>query len=919
MSAAGKPTNAMASTLAMFARQQGGAGWAPFEFQQRVWAAQAAGRSGLVHSATGSGKTLAVWMPALEREAARRGLEGNARTAGCRVLWITPMRALAGDTLKALAWSAAEMGLAEGWAIEARTGDTPASLRKRQRERLPATLVTTPESLAVLLSYPGGAASFAGVELIVVDEWHELLGTKRGVQTELLLAELRAVAPAAMTWGLSATLGNVDEALRVLLGSGPTATRAELVRGLAGKAYQLDTLVPADVERFPWAGHLGLRLLPAVLERIESARSTLLFTNTRGQAEIWFQSILRARPAWMDVGDAGEGQVAIHHGSLDRELRAEVERRVKEGSLRCVVCTSSLDLGVDFPPVDQVIQIGSPKGVGRLLQRAGRSGHRPGMPSRVVCVPAHGLELVEFAAMRDVLEGRGGGGSVEARAPLRLAFDVLSQHLLTLAAGAGAVGIDEREVLARVRTTHAFAELTDEQWGWVVRFARQGGSALGAYERFARLVAVPAAEGAADGASGRLAVASELVAREHRLGIGTIVSEPGVAVRWMSGGGGGGGSLGTVEESFIARLSPGDRFALGGRRLELVRVREMTAFVRAAPPPRRGGAGTLTSPSWNGGRMPLSSELSRRVRDRLAEAEGGEFRGSEMQAVAPILRLQAAWSRLPTHGRLLIEQCRTREGWHAFVFAMAGRLAHEGLAALLAFRFAREQPRTFSIACGDYGLELLCAAPPAFAPDEQAWRRALAPEGLADDLIRCVNASQLARRQFREVARVAGLLVPGYPGQRRGGGGGGRQRQASSELFFDVFTEFDPENLLLEQCRREVLERQLEVRRLHDTLTAIQAAPIEVISTERLTPFSFPLWADRLREQLTSERWSDRVARMLAALEADARGGPSAAEEPDSLTRPAAPAVPGAPIEQAGNPASPRRGGRPGRWRRPRL
>lgn len=827
-------------------------GWTPFAFQRECWAAQAAGLSGLVHAATGTGKTLAVWMGALEGSSPIGQMaNGPSEGKGLKVLWITPMRALAGDTLKSLRDAAQGAGV--DWDIQARTGDTSSSAKARLRTALPDALITTPESLSVMLSYPETQERLASLRLIVCDEWHELLGTKRGVQTELCLARLRRLAPGVRTWGLSATLGNVEHALDVLVGGGTGVPpgplqegesrggragqtrlthqgRALLVRGDQSKTYEVETLLPDTIDRFPWSGHIGLRLLKPVIERIESARSTLLFCNTRGQAEIWYQALITQRPDWLDA----EGAIAIHHGSLDRGLRGEVEERIKAGSLRCVVCTSSLDLGVDYPPVDQVIQIGSAKGVGRFMQRAGRSGHQPGRPSRLLCVPTNAWELVEFAAARRAIAG----GRIEARSGLRLSLDVLCQHLLTLGVGGG---FRADEALAEARTTHAFADLTDEQFGWALDFAVRGGGALKAYTRFARLREE----------NGLFVATGPPVVRLHRLTIGTITSDAAMNVRFS-----GGRSLGTIEEGFVSKLRPGSRFVFAGRALELVKVHQMTAFVRPAKGRARGPI-----VSYPDGRMPLSHELAREVRRVLAMDPAQREAIPEMARAGPVLRIQQEWSALPRPGELLIERCRTREGWHTFVYPLEGRLVHEGLATLLAFRLARDQPRTFSISASDLGLELLCTT--ALDLDEVAWRAALSADRLAEDLLECLNASELAKRQFREVARIAGLLTPALPGQGRSS----KQTQASSELFFDVFSEFDPGNLLLHQAKREVLERQLQLDRLRITLENLRACAIRLVDLPALSPMAFPLWADRLRAELTTEQWEDRVKAMLAKLE----------------------------------------------------
>lgn len=482
-------------------------GWTPFAFQRQAWSAYREGRSGLIHAPTGLGKTLAAWLGPVA-EALDSAPSGD-NPEPIRVIWITPLRALANDTVESLRLPVRELGL--NWTVESRTGDTSTSVRTRQRKRLPTALVTTPESVTLLTTYPETSAQLWGVRAVIVDEWHELLSTKRGVQTELALAYLRSRAPELRTWGLSATLANIESAASALIGVGPSNAPA-IIRGLDTKPIEIECIVPDRVERFPWSGHLGLTLLDRVIDRIERAPTTLLFTNTRSQSELWFRAIQRRRPDWI-------GRLAIHHGSIDRGVRERVEGLLRgdggQSVLKCVVCTSSLDLGVDFSPVDQVIQIGSPKGVARLIQRAGRSGHRPGAVSRIVGVPTHALELIEFAAVRDAI----GSQALESREPLERPLDVLAQHIVT-ASLAG--GFHEPSLRAEVRTTHAYRDLTDEEWGWCMEFAHRGGPALGAYPQFARI-------GPQEGA---WRIASRAHASRHRMGIGTIVGDDAVAVAY---------------------------------------------------------------------------------------------------------------------------------------------------------------------------------------------------------------------------------------------------------------------------------------------------------------------------------------------------------------------------------------------------
>ena len=817
-------------------------GWQPFPFQREAWAAYLRGESGLIHAATGTGKTLAAWLgPVAEWLAENNTQQAETPKSkiqnpkSLRVVWLTPLRALAADTLEALRLPLAELGVP--WTLETRTGDTAAATRARQRKHLPNALITTPESLTLLLARDDAPELFRDLRAVIVDEWHELLASKRGVQTELALAHLRTFAPGLRTWGLSATLGNLDLALTALTGvhhnqgPSPQPPAPSLIQGEVPKTLIIDALIPTEIERFPWAGHLGLRMLPQVVAAIEEGRSALVFTNTRAQTEIWYQAILDARPDWA-------GEIALHHGSLGRDVRDWVERALKEGTVRCVVCTSSLDLGVDFAPVDRVLQIGSPKGVARLLQRAGRSGHSPGRPSRVTCVPTNAFELIEVAAVRRAVAA----GHIEARPPLQNPLDVLVQHLVTCALGGGFVA---DALLAEVRTTYAYRDLTDDEWQWAIDFVTSGGAALGNYPEYRRVVV----------REDRYVVEDKQIARRHRQSIGTIVSEAALSVQFLRGG-----RLGSVEESFVSRLKAGDRFVFAGRTLEFVRLRDMTVWVRLASSVK----GTV--PRWSGSRMPLSTELATAVRATLEQAAEGVFDQPELEAVRPILAIQNRWSAIPRMGELLIEQLKTREGHHLFFYPFEGRSVHEGLAALFAYRLSQLQPISFTIAVNDYGFELLSPDPISLESivslQQTTDHGLLTTHNLAHDITAALNATEMARRQFREIARVAGLVYQGFPGEKNA-----RQLQASSGLIYDVFQQYDPANRLLDQATREVLDRQLEQSRLARALERLSGTQLLVREVKRPTPFAFPLIVDRMRETLSSEKLADRVRKMTLQLE----------------------------------------------------
>ena len=796
-------------------------GWRPLPFQRTMWRHYLAGQSGLLHTPTGSGKTLAMFggpllqalvdpLPAPARRSAVRPLQ---------VLWVTPLRALATDTARALQAPLKAIGL--DWQVGLRSGDASSRDKRLAREGRLDVLVTTPESLALLLSYPDTLARMRQLRCVVVDEWHELLGSKRGVLLQLNLALLRDTAPAMQLWGLSATLGNLPQAREVLLPDRPDAVTVE---GARPRPVRVRSLLPEPGERFPWAGHLGLGQLPRVLQALMGARSSLLFTNTRAQAELWHQALAAVWPE-------DSATLALHHGSLDPALRQQVEDGLRAGALRCVVATSSLDLGVDFPEVEQVLQLGSPKGVARLRQRAGRARHRPGASGEILCVPSHALELAEYAAARRALAA----GVVEARRPLRLSLDVLAQHCISRAL---AGGFEAGALLAQVRRTHAFAQLSDAQWQDVLLFIVQGGRALAQYPDFHKAV---------QDEDGIYRVHDRRQALRHRLSIGTISSDGSVRVQFLRGG-----SLGAVEEQFAGRLRRGDRFQFAGRLLELVQLKDMTAYVRVA----RGGEGVV--PRWQGGQLALSPSLGRELEAVL----GGADDSPESRWLAPLLALQDTLSARPAPGHLLVEEVRRREGQFLFVYPFAGRHVHEALAALLALRCTRLQRNSIGYAVNDHGLVLAPALPVEL--DATQWAGLLDPGALLDDLRAAVNLGELARRHFRGIARVSGLLVPSLPG---GMPRSLRQLQASAGLLYDVLREHDPEHMLLQLAEREVLHDSLDVDGLREALQRMLGRALSLQAPRSLTPLGFPLWAERLRGQLSNEDWRTRVLRAAQQLE----------------------------------------------------
>jgi ATP-dependent Lhr-like helicase len=854
---------ALAPVEAWFASQ----GWRPLPFQRRCWQAFLAGESGLIQVPTGSGKTYAAVMgpiALLLREAgvAARG-SGKGLDAGLRLLYITPLRALSRDLALAIRQPIEAMD----WPIRVgiRNGDTPSSERARQLRQPPQILITTPESLAVLLSNANALALFDRLEAVVLDEWHELMGGKRGTQTELCLGWLRGLRPGLRTWAISATLGNLAEAARTAVGVAapePTLISAQLKRGT-----EIRSLLPDSIDGFPWAGHLGLRMHEQLVAALDPRIATLLFTNTRNQAERWYQCLRWACPEM-------EGALALHHSAIDRAEREAIESGVKQGDLRWVVCTSSLDLGVDFQPVERVVQIGSAKNLARLLQRAGRSAHIPGGTAQVLFMPTHALELLEVSAMRRGLAT----GLVEQRRAPRQPLDVLLQHLTSLACGPG---FEPEREFTIVRDCWSYRQLDEASWGWCLRFLEQGGDCLGAYDRFHKLERQPSPTPAGEDRF-RYQVLDRRIARLHRLNIGTITADRSVTVRFVRGA-----VLGHVEEAFISRLKPGDVFFFAGRQLAFVRLRDMTALVQAST--RR----STTVPAWAGGQMALSDLISRQLReevDRCARAlaattdpepwidadaapspaaalsaaapeEAVGLDTPELRALEPLLARQADLSRIPRRDELLVEVCRSREGSHLYAYPFEGRFVHEGLGFLWASRLARLQRATITVSVNDYGFELLASKGYPFEELLREHQHSLLDAThLERDLEEALNLSELCRRRFRAIAQISGLILQGYPGKGRSGG----QLQISASLLFDVFQRHEPANLLLAQARREVLEEQLELGRLADALQRLQGSRWLLEAVRRPGPLAFPLLAERLNSRLSNESLLERLEKLRA-------------------------------------------------------
>ncbi len=793
--------------LTWFAQQK----WQPLPFQQATWAAFLAGRSGLIQVPTGSGKTYAAVMGPIASLLDRPG-------KGLQLLYLTPLRALSRDIEQAIRAPLEAMG----WPlrVESRTGDTSSARKSRQLKNMPEILITTPESLALMLSYKGSTELFRSLRSVILDEWHELLSSKRGTQTELNLSRLRSICPQLQTWAISATLGNPQEAAQTAVGLG---TEPVLIQADFQRQTVIKSILPLSVDSFPWAGHLGLHLLEQLVQALDITTSTLIFTNTRSQAERWYQALRFALPDH-------QTEIALHHSSIAVQEREAIEAGLKTGVIKWVVCTSSLDLGVDFQPVERVVQIGSAKNSARLLQRAGRSAHVPGGISEILFLPTHALELLEISALRQGVAR----GTVESRRPCLQPYDVLIQHLVTLACGDG---FDPALTLAEIRQTVAYQHLTTAEFNQMLQFLEQGGRSLQAYPRYHKIRLV----------DGRYQVSDAAITRFHRLGIGTITSNQLVKLQYTNRK-----EIGTVEESFIARLKKGDVFFFAGRQLEFFLLKDMVAYVKATT------QRSTVTPTWGGGNLAISDILSRHLRQELTGVQQGGDSNQETACLQPLLTTQMRLSHLPGERELLIELCKTREGQHLYVFPFEGRFVHEGLGFLWAYRFAQQKRATLTISVNDYGFEIL--APKGYPFQELFSPAFFATSQIEADLKASLNLSELTGRKFRAIAQIAGLVFKGYPSAKKTSS----QLQVSASLIYDVFTKYEPDHLLLRQAEREVLTEQLESHRLVATLERLSQWQLIWKVLPRPSPLAFPLLVERLSSRLSNESLLERIERLKA-------------------------------------------------------
>ncbi len=801
--------------------------WKPFPFQKQTWNAFYQGKNGLLNAPTGSGKTYALWIPIVLDYIKKNPNYKTKHRKGVKALWITPLRALSVEIKQAAERFVNEIGVP--FTVGIRTGDTSQKERAAQKRSMPDLLITTPESLQLLLASKGYDKTFKDLTAVIIDEWHELLGSKRGVQMELGLSRLKNIAPELRIWGISATIGNLEQAKEVLLGHESNAGKNSiLIKTNINKKIKVQSIIPSQMETFPWRGHLGLHLLEEVIPIIEQSKTTLLFTNTRAQCEIWFQKLLEKHPEFA-------GEIAMHHGSINKETRLWVEHAIREGTLKAVVCTSSLDLGVDFAPVETIIQIGGPKGVARFLQRAGRSGHQPGKQSVIYFLPTHAMELIEASALQKAVKKQ----SIEDRIPYLNSFDVLVQYLISLAVSNG---FYPDQIFPEIKRTFCFQSITKEQFRWVLNFITFGSQSLQTYDEYKKVEIE---------SDGRFKVNSRAVAMRHRLQIGTIVSDAVLSVKYVTGG-----YLGSIEEWFVSKLKPGDVFTFAGRNLALFRIKNMQVLVK------KSKQKTSKVPSWMGGRMSFSSEMSELLRDELYLAGTTTVKKSkELKALSHIFERQERESVVPSSNEFLIETFKTREGYHAIFYPFEGRFVHEAMASLIAYRISLLDPITFSIAYNDYGFELL--SDQEIDIQQVLDNDLFTTRFLKNDLQKSLNATEMARRKFRDIAVIAGLVFTGYPDKLIKS----KHLQSSSQLLFNVFKDYEPDNLLFQQAFTETFEHQLEEGRLQLALERINSQNITWRPCKKPTPFSFPIITDRLREKLSSEKLADRIKKMTAQLE----------------------------------------------------
>ncbi|MBK8455753.1 MAG: ligase-associated DNA damage response DEXH box helicase [Phyllobacteriaceae bacterium] len=786
-------------------------GWTPRPHQAKLLDLAAKGHSALLIAPTGAGKTLAGFLPSLVELAQRGRLRPGEAWRGPHTLYISPLKALAVDIERNLSRPVAEMGL--DIAIETRTGDTPAHKRQRQKLSPPDILLTTPEQLALLIAQPDAERFFAQLRHAIFDELHALVTSKRGHLLALGLARLRKLAPALRTTGLSATVADPDALRRWLASQENTGAMAELVAVDGGAKPEISVLF--SDERVPWAGHSALYAVGDIYEEIKRRRTTLLFVNTRSQAELLFQALWTANDDNLPI--------ALHHGSLDVSQRRRVEEAMQRNALRAIVATSTLDLGIDWGDVDMVIHVGAPKGASRLQQRIGRANHRMDEPSRGLLVPSNRFEVLECVAALQA----SGAGAQDTPPLLDGAMDVLAQHVLGVAC---AGPFDEDALFDEIRSAEPYVGLDRGTFADTIDFVATGGYSLRAYERYAKI---------RKAADGRWRIANPRVAQQYRLNVGTIIEAPMLAIRYVRrgrGAGRGGPTLGKIEEYFVESLRHGDTFLFAGRVLRFEGIRENECYVSD------GSGSDVMVPAYMGGKFPLSTYLAESVRAMIADP--ARARGLPPQ-VLEWLELQGKKSVLPKRTELLVETFPNGSRHFLVAYPFEGRLAHQTLGMLLTRRLERAGAKPLGFIASDYALSVWgledmgeMVRRRAFSLDEL-----FSEDMLGDDLEAWLDESWMLKRTFRNCAVIAGLIEKRYPGQEKSG----RQVNVGADLIYDVLRAHEPDHFLLRATRADAAAGLLDVRRLADMLARIRGNIVHK-RLGHVSPLAVPVLLDIGRE-----------------------------------------------------------------------
>ncbi len=803
--------------------------WQPLDFQIEAWDSYSRGESGIIQVPTGCGKTYAALMGPLLK------LKEQNFSKGINILLVTPLKALSRDLKKSII--NAIQFFDANISIGIRNGDTSNYEKRKQIIKPPNILITTPESLTLLIANKEANKIFTNLFSIIIDEWHELMGCKRGNQCELALSWLRGNNQNIQIWAMSATIGNIEEAASSILGL--NYKQPKIIKSNIVKSIEIKSVIPDKIGTFPWSGHLGIKSHKSLIKEIDKSKSTLIFTNTRNQSERWFQCLRYFNPEMED-------NIALHHGSLDKEDRKLVEEGVKEGNIKWVVCTSSLDLGVDFQPVDQIVQIGSAKNIGRLIQRAGRSAHKPGGISKILFMPTNALELLEVSAMRRLINK----GITERINIPELSYDVLLQHLVTLACGPGFDPNIEKE---RIKNCLSYRNLKDEDWNWCLDFLEYGGKCLKAYPKYKKIEKI---YGFNNKNKFKYIVKDKTLIRIHKFNIGTITSDKSVIVKFLKGK-----SLGSLEENFASKLKIGDTFFFAGKMLEFIKIRDNILYVK------KSSQKSSMIPAWIGGQMVISDLLSKNIREEISLTnELFSFKGivnEELKSLLPILEKQKDISNIPREKQLLTEIYSYKGFKTLFVFPLEGKFVNEGIAFLWALRYANLNKATFSITSNDFGFSITSRENYDFSLLTNHLPYFMSSKNLAKDLESAINFSELTKNNFKNIAQISGLINNNNPSKLKTS----NQLIISSNLLFEVFNKYENNHLLLKQSYEEVKKNQLEIDRINSCLQRMSKLDLILNETNSPSPFAFPLLVERLNNTLSNETIEERVNKLIKSYE----------------------------------------------------